>query len=88
MSWALEYSDRALRQLRKLDPGVRRIILSWMDKNVAGCEDPRAHGKALVANRAGSWRYRVGDYRVLCRIEDARLVVVALEVAHRSTVYR
>ncbi len=87
MSWRLEYSDKALRQLRKMDAGQRAIVLSWMDKRIDGCDDPRACGKALTANRAGMWRYRVGDYRVLCEIRDNELTVLAIEVGHRSKVY-
>jgi mRNA interferase RelE/StbE len=59
----------------------------WMDKNIDGCENPRAHGKGLAGNRSGEWRYRVGDYRVLCDIRDAELVVLALDIKHRSKVY-
>lgn len=88
MSWELRYSERARKQLSKLDPRTRAILLSWMDKNVNGCDDPRAHGKPLTGNLAGSWRYRVGDYRVLCELRDGELVVLALEVAHRREVYR
>lgn len=87
MSWRLEYSDKALRQLRKMDAGQRAIVLSWMDKRIDGCDNPRAHGKGLTANRAGMWRYRVGDYRVLCEIRDDELTVLAIEVGHRSKVY-
>lgn len=87
MSWALAYSERARRQLRKMDPGQRAIVLSWMDKNIDGCDDPRAHGKGLTANRSGQWRYRIGDYRVLCDIVDEKLTVLAIEIGHRSKLY-
>ncbi len=86
--WRLEFSKRADKQLSKMNPGVRRMIIAWLLKNVDGCADPRAHGKGLVANRSGEWRYRVGDYRVLCEIQDERLVVLALEIGHRRDVYR
>ncbi len=88
MSWELRYSDKALKQLRKLDPGVRGIILSWMAKNVQGCANPRSHGKQLVGNLASSWQYRIGDYRVICDIQDGELIVLALTVAHRKDAYR
>lgn len=87
MSWRLEYSKKALRQLRKMDPGQRAIVLLWMDKNIDGCDDPRTHGKGLTASRAGQWRYRVGDYRMLCDLRDDGLVVLAIEIGHRSVVY-
>ena len=87
MSWSLEYTQRARKQLRKLDPAARKTVLLWLDKNVDGSDDPRVRGKALVGDRKGSWRYRVGDYRVLCRIEDECLVVLALEIGRRRSVY-
>ena len=77
--WRLEFSKRADKQLSKMDPGIRRVILAWLLKNVDGCEDPRAHGK---------WRYRVGDYRILCEIRDEELVVLAIEMGHRREVYQ
>lgn len=70
-----------------MDPGVSRIIVAWLLKNIDGCEDPRAHGKGLTANRSGKWRYRVGDYRILCEIKDSELVVLAIEIGHRRDVY-
>lgn len=64
------------------------MVFAWLLKNVDGCSDPRAHGKGLTADKSGKWRYRVGDYRVLCAIEDEKLVVLALEIGHRRSVYR
>ncbi len=86
--WRLLYSRRADKQLGKLDPGVRRVIIAWLNKNIDGCEDPRAFGKGLTAGLSGKWRYRIGDYRVLCEIRDAELVVLAIEVGHRRDIYR
>ena len=65
---------------------MRRIIRGWIVKNLMHCEDPRAHGKALTANRKGQWRYRIGDYRLICTIEDERLVILALTIGHRHEV--
>lgn len=64
------------------------MVVAWLLKNVDGCSDPRTHGKGLTADKSGKWRYRVGDYRVLCAIEDEKLVVLALEIGHRRSVYR
>jgi mRNA interferase RelE/StbE len=86
--WRLEFSKRADKQLSKMDPGIRRVVLAWLLKNVDGCEDPRAHGKGLTANRSGKWRYRVGDYRILCEIKDEELVVLAIEIGHRRDIYQ
>lgn len=88
MSWRVEFSKKALKQLKKADSRTAAIITGWTRKNIEGCSDPRAHGKALVGNHSGKWRYRIGDWRVLCRIEDGRLVVLTLEVKHRSEAYR
>lgn len=85
--WHLEFSKRADKQLSKMDPGTRRVIVAWLLKNIDGCADPRAHGKGLTANRSGQWRYRIGDYRVLCEIRDNDLVVLAIEIGHRRDVY-
>lgn len=88
MSWRLEYSGKAVRQLRKLDRQDSRAIRSWMSEHIDGCENPRAHGKALVGPLSHLWRYRVGDYRVLCTFDGDELVVLAIEVEHRSEVYQ
>ena len=88
MSWRVEYTARALKQLKKMDRFDARLITSWIGKNLDGCEDPRVHGKGLTANRSGEWRYRVGDYRVLCMLEDDVLVVEVFSIGHRSEVYR
>ncbi len=86
--WRLVFSKKADKQLAKMDPGVRRIVVAWLLKNVDGCDDPRQHGKGLTGNLSGVWRYRIGDFRILCEIRDEELVVLALEVGHRREVYK
>lgn len=86
MAFSVEYTKTALRQLRKLDRQVARRILDYVDET-ATLDDPRTRGKGLVGDRAGIWRYRVGDYRVLCELLDDEFVILALEVGHRSSVY-
>jgi len=86
--WRLLYARRADKQLSNPDPGVSRIIVAWLNKNVDGADDPRAHGKGLTADRSGQWRYRIGNYRVLCEIREHELVVLAIDIGHRSDVYR
>ncbi len=88
MTWKLRYSEKARKQLAKLDGTQRAILLSWMDKHMDGCADPRAHGKGLTANHSGEWRYRIGDFRVLCEIQDQQLVVLALRLGHRNKIYK
>ena len=86
--YEVELSERFQREFRKLDKYTQKIIRGWIDKNLVGCENPRAQGKELTANRGGQWRYRIGDYRLICIIEDDRLVILALTVGHRSEIYR
>lgn len=86
MSHAVEYTDRIVKELKRLDPYTKHMIKAWIEKNLVGCRDPRLHGKALSADRKGSWRYRIGDYRLICAIEDDRLVMLALSVGHRRDV--
>ena len=63
------------------------MIKSWIEKKLLCGENPRAFGKALTANRKGQWRYRIGDYRLICAIEDDRLVILALAIGHRREIY-
>lgn len=86
-SYKLEYSKGALKDLLKLDNSVSRVIYAWMKKNIDGCENPRVHGKGLTSNRSGQWRYRIGNYRVICKIEDDRVIVLVLNIGHRSKIY-
>lgn len=76
-----------MRSLRKMDKQVARRIRGELE-GIAKLDDPRSRGKALVGNLAGLWRYRVGDYRIICDIEDDVLVVLVVDVAHRGSVYR
>lgn len=85
--YSVEFTDDAVRSLKKMDPYTRKLILAWIHKNLEGCIDPRAHGKGLTANRSGQWRYRVGDYRILADIEDDRIVILILDIGHRREIY-
>ena len=87
MSYHVEYSKAALRDLRKLDRRTAAMLTGWIQKNLVGCENPRRHGKGLTANRSGQWRYRVGDYRILADIQDNKILILVLNVGHRSEIY-
>jgi mRNA interferase RelE/StbE len=76
-----------LKELKKLGHEVQREILAYLDERVAGKADPRRFGKGLKADLAGLWRYRVGDYRVLCQIKDKELLVLVVAVGHRKDIY-
>ena len=88
MAWTLRLSETAKRQLRKLDASNAQTILRYLNRLVLGTSDPRDRGSGLRANLAGLWRYRVGDYRVICSLEDHELVVLVLQIGHRREVYK
>ena len=71
-----------------MDRPTAKSIIAWIEDNLVGCENPRLHGKPLVGNHSGEWRYRVGDYRIIADIQDDRILILVLEVEHRSKVYR
>ena len=87
MTYRLEFSKRALKDLKSMDPSVAWLLFSWLKKNVDGSVNPRLHGKALSGDKAGQWLCRIGDYRAICIIEDDRVVVLVLTVGHRRCVY-
>ena len=88
MIYKLDYLPRAVKALEKLDKFTRRIILDWIEKNLVDCENPRIHGKPLTADRVGQWRYRIGDYRVIAKIEDDRLIILVIAIGHRREIYK
>jgi len=88
LAWAIEYAETAKKQLRKLDRLAARRILDFMDQRIAPSKDPRATGKALKGPLGELWRYRVGDYRVICDIRDRRLTVLVLQIGNRREIYR
>ena len=87
MSFRVEFTASARKELKKLDIYTQKIILLWLHKNIEGCEDPRIYGKPLSANRAGQWRYRVGDYRIIAKIEDDKLIILVISIGHRKDIY-
>jgi mRNA interferase RelE/StbE len=89
MAWSVELSESADRELGKLDAQQRKRILKFLRERVAKLDDPRSIGEALHGSRLGEfWKYRVGDYRLISKIEDERLVVLVLRVGHRKEIYR
>lgn len=87
MRWSYSFDERALRELQKLDRQAQRDIVAYLDKRIAGPGDPRRFGKPLRPELAGLWRYRVRDYRLICQIQDQRLLVLVVSVGHRKNVY-
>lgn len=88
MSYSVLFTQKAKKQLSKLDRNTAKLIASWLKKNLEGCVNPRIHGKALVANKAGQWRYRVGDYRILAEIRDEEVIILVLQIGHRGEIYK
>jgi len=87
MIYQIVTTDKFDKSFKKLDKQTQKIIKAWIEKNLVGCENPRLHGKWLTANKSGQWRYRVGDYRILAEIRESELVLVLVEVGHRSRIY-
>jgi mRNA interferase RelE/StbE len=85
--WKIEFDDRARRELRKLDAATQQAILRYLRERIATKQDPRRFGKPLRRNLAGLWRYRVEDYRLICRIEEERVIVLVLQIGHRRDIY-
>jgi mRNA interferase RelE/StbE len=88
LAWAIEYAETAVKQLRKLDKAAARRIADYLDKRVAPSNDPRGLGKALKGPLGDLWAYRVGDYRILCDIQDRAVTVLVLQIGNRREIYR
>lgn len=87
MKYSILFTERAKKQLKKLDKHTSSLILGWLEKNIEGTENPRIHGKGLLGDKSGQWRYRVGDYRIICEIQDEKIIVLVLEIGHRKEIY-
>ena len=87
MKYEVNYTAQVLKTLEKMDKFTKRILVDWIEKNLVGCENPRIHGKPLSSNRVGQWRYRVGDYRIIAKIEDDKLIILVITIGHRREVY-
>ena len=88
MSWRIEITRTAERQITKLDRPAQRSIQRFLRDRLTPADDPRQWGKPLHGEKRGLWRYRVGDYRLICEIQDEKITVLVLEVGHRKDVYR
>lgn len=87
LTWNIEWDDRARKELRKLDSPIQKDILSYLRLRIAESDNPRIFGQSLSGNKTGLWRYRVGNYRIICRIEDDAFVVLVIGVGHRKEIY-
>jgi mRNA interferase RelE/StbE len=83
----IEYDEDAVADLKNLDRQAQREILNYIEQRVGKAEDPRAFGKALRHSKFGLWRYRWSDYRIVCQLQEKKLIVLVVSVGHRSRVY-
>ncbi len=88
MAWTVEFHPAARDELAALDRPVQRRIQRFIDERLLKAQDPRRFGQALTGARAGHWKYRVGDWRMIARVRDARLIIYIVRVGHRREVYR
>jgi mRNA interferase RelE/StbE len=89
LAWTIDYTESAKRQVSKLDRAVAQRIVNYLREHIANLDDPRDLGRALSEDRfKGLWRYRVGDYRIIARIEDQAVRVLVVSVGNRREVYR
>ncbi len=88
MAWTIEISRTAEKQIKKLDKVTQGMIVRFLRDRLKPAENPRQFGKPLYGDKGGLWRYRVGDYRLICAIQEEKVVVLVLRVGHRKDVYR
>lgn len=86
--YKVRFEKNAQKSLKKMDDQQSKIILAWINKHLVNCSNPRSFGKPLVGNHKGKWRYRIGDYRLMCNINDSTVTILMLEIAHRKDIYK
>ena len=88
MNFHVEFDLSVYKYLSKLDKYTTKMILNWIEDRLENCENPRIYGKALSSNLAGLWRYRVGDYRIIAKIIDEKIIVLIIAIGHRKDIYK
>ena len=86
--WSIKWEEKAKKQLAKLSHPVQRDIVEYLNTRIRHASDPRFYGKSLSGPLRGVWRYRVGDYRILCRIKDKEIAILIVDVGHRKEIYQ
>jgi len=87
-SYQVEFLSTAQKALKKLDKPISKRIIDWINLNLVGCENPRAHGTNLINHPKGNWRYRVGDYRIIAQIQDDKIIILVVDVDKRNDIYK
>ena len=88
IKYEVRFEKNARKSLKKIDPQQSKIILSWINKHLVNSRDPGIFGRSLIGNHKGKWRYRVGDYRLICNINDTTVTILLLEIGHRKDIYK
>lgn len=88
MIYKIMTNEKFDKSFKNLDKSIQRMVKAWIDKNLINTENPRQHGKGLTANRSGQWRYRIGEYRILVKIEDDKIILILIDIKHKKEVYR
>lgn len=88
MNWQISFKGKVEKKLEKLDKSARRQIIKYFDKITESNENPKSFGRPLLENKKGLWRYRVGDYRIICDIHDNELIILVIDIGHRSEIYK
>lgn len=88
MRYKIKFSERFNKEFGKLDHYTQTMIIAWVEKHLDGTDNPKSSGKALTNNLKGLWRYRIGDYRLICEIHDKELIILALAIGHRREIYK
>ena len=87
MSYNVRYEKQTRKTLKKMDKFQSSMIISWIEKNLTGTENPKVHGKGLVGNKSELWRYRVGDYRIIADIQEETVMILIVNFGHRKDIY-
>jgi mRNA interferase RelE/StbE len=88
LAWRIEIARTAIQQIKKLDRNAQKSIQRFLRERLAQADNPRQWGRALQGEKRGLWRYRVGDYRLICDIQDEKITILVPELGHRKDVYR
>lgn len=88
MKYTIEYDEKVIKELKKIDKYQREILLKWIKKNLANTKEPREKGKSLKGNLGEYWRYRVGNYRIITSIDDERILITVISIGHSKDIYR
>jgi len=88
MAWKIKYLKSIQKEIRKINKGEQKKIREYLEDRIANADDPRKFGKALKGTHSEFWRYRVGQYRIICEIDDSEIVILVIRIGHRKDVYR